>query len=225
MKSLKIISTYLLLAAFSMHVAHAAQKAGNVKVIKGDVTATLENETRNLSKGDAIFSNDKITTEKGAIIELAFVDDSKFLLGPDSQMSIDKFNYKKNSTSNSFSSRLLKGSFRFVTGLIARYRPDSMAVNTPVATIGIRGTTVAVEATETSATIILDKEEDSNKKTAIEVSNEFGSVFIDEQGYGTEIPDAQSPPSPPRRMRLQTVNNLMRSLQSVQRVNIPRPRM
>ncbi|MCZ6802588.1 MAG: hypothetical protein O7D86_01265 [Proteobacteria bacterium] len=58
----------------------------------------------------------------------------------------------------------------------------------------------------------------------IEVYNEFGSVIIDEAGYGTEIPDEFSPPSPPRRMRLRTITNLMRSLQSIQRINTPRPR-
>ena len=100
-----------------------------------------------------------------------------------------------------------------------------MEISTAVATIGIRGTQVVGEADATSATIILIEPEDKSRKSAIDVYNDFGKVSIDEPGYGTEIPDANSPPSPPRRMRLSTINNLTRSLQNVNRVNVPRPRV
>ena len=99
-----------------------------------------------------------------------------------------------------------------------------MRVETVVATIGIRGTNVIGEVDATSATIILLEPEDTSRKTAIEVSNSYGTVKIDKPGYGTEIPDEFSPPSPPRRMPLQTINNLMRFMQSIQRINLPRPR-
>ena len=99
-----------------------------------------------------------------------------------------------------------------------------MTVDTTVATIGIRGTNVIGKVDSTSVTIILMKPEDASLKTAIVVSNSYGEVTIDEPDYGTEIPDEFSPPSPPRRMRLQTINNLMRSMQSIQRINLPRPR-
>ncbi len=219
-----IIRYFCLLILLALgSVAHAATKAGKVETLKGKVKATLEQETRTLSKGDDVFANDLITTEPGALVELKFVDDSKFLVGPDSEMKVDKFSYNKPDTENKLSTKLLKGTFRFVTGLIARYKPESMEVSTAVATIGIRGTTVAVVASATAATVVLEEPEDKTRKTAIEVSNQFGSVTIDEPGYGTEIPDEFSPPSPPQRMRLRTINNLMRSLQSIQRVNIPRP--
>ena len=118
--------------------------------------------------------------------------------------------------------KILKGTFRFVTGLVAKKKPEAMSVHTSVATVGIRGTQVIGEVDETSATIILIEPEDTSRKSAIVVSNSFGTVAIDEPGYGTEIPDEFSPPSPPRRMRLQTINNLMRSMRSIRRINVPR---
>ena len=48
-----------------------------------------------------------------------------------------------------------------------------------------------------------------------------GGEVLDEAGYGTEIPDANSPPSPPRRMRLRSIANLTRTLQSVGRIRLP----
>ena len=203
----------------------AANQAGHVEQIKGTAWAQIAaEEARKLEKKSPIYVNDKITTEADSTVQLRFEDNTKFFIGTDSEMSIEKFLYKQSDQENSFSTRILKGTFRFVTGLIAREKPESMEVNTTVATIGIRGTHVVGEADSTSATIILMEPEDTARKTIIEVYNKYGSVTIDEPGYGTDIPDEFSPPSPPRRMRLQTINNLMRSIQSIQRMNIPRPR-
>ncbi len=218
---LKPVVTFILF--ISCLLAYAVEPAGTIENLKGGVIAELDGETRDLSEGDDVFPNDHIVTQKKSLAEIKFVDESSFILGPNSEFKIDKFSYNKPDTENSFSTKLIKGTFRFVTGLIARYKPDSMEVSTAVATIGIRGTNVSAEVDATSATIVLEEPEDEAKKTAIEVSNQYGKVYIDQPGYGTEIPDQYSPPSPARRMRLRTIDNLMRSLQSVHRVNIPRP--
>jgi len=206
--------------------AYAADSAGEVVVIKGAAWAQPVGEAaRKLEKGALIYQSDVIKTEKDSAVQVLFNDQTKFFLGANSEMSIDKFNNQFSAGEKGFSTRVLKGTFRFVSGLIARKKPEAMEVNTSVATIGIRGTHVVGEVNATSATIILIEPEDTTRKTSIEVSNQYGSVLIDEPGYGTEIPDEFSPPSPPRRMRLETINNIVRSMQSIQRINIPRPRM
>jgi hypothetical protein len=119
--------------------------------------------------------------------------------------------------------RVLNGAFRFTTGLIAKARSRAMLVRTgAVATIGIRGTTVAGEVVGESATIVLLDPEDGATASAIEVGNDHGSVVIDQPGYGTTVPDANSPPTPPQRMRLRAIDNLIRSIQSSQRISVPR---
>ena len=212
---------YLLLSLPLLCVA--ADPAGKIETLKGNVMAELNGQKRTLSEGDSVYPNEMISTERKSLAEIQFIDKSNFILGPDTDFKIDQFAYNEPEKENSFSTKLVKGTFRFVTGLIARYKPDSMQVSTAVATIGIRGTEVSAEANADSATIILEEPKDKNRKTAIEVSNQYGTVLIDEPGYGTEIPDANSPPSPPRRMRLRTIDNLMRNMQTIQRVNIPRP--
>lgn len=203
----------------------AADIAAYADDVKGTVWAQVAGEVaRKLKNGSPIYIGDNIKTESNSTILIKFKDDTKFYLGAETVMDIDTFIYKKSGQEDSISSRIIKGTFRFVTGLIARNKPESMEVSTAVATIGIRGTNVVGEADATSATIILIEPENSQRQSIIEVSNQFGSVIIDEPGYGTEIPDEFSPPSPPRRMRLQTINNIMRSIQSIQRINIPRPR-
>ena len=204
----------------------AANIAGKVESLKGTATAQKSGEqARQLQIESPIYTTDVISTDSKSTVELRFEDNTKFFIGTDSELSIEKFIYQEAEEENSFSARVIKGTFRFVTGIIAKDKPESMEVNTAVATIGIRGTNVIGEADATSSTIILMEPENATRKSIILVSNQYGSVTIDEPGYGTEIPDQFSPPSPPRRMRLQTINNLMRSIQSIQRMNIPRPRM
>ena len=224
---LRNIFMICILLSVSMNgVVRAAERAGKVEEVQGAVRAQTGAEApRKLEKDAVFFVTDRITTEAGSSVKLLFDDNTNFDIGNESELVVDKFAYHKPAETNSFSSRILKGTFRFVTGLIAKEKPEDMEVKTTVAIIGIRGTQVIGETTSTSATIILLEPEDKSRKSSIQVANQFGSVIIDEPGYGTEIPDEHSPPSPPRRMRLETINNLTRSLQSIQRINIPRPRM
>jgi hypothetical protein len=118
-----------------------------------------------------------------------------------------------------------------VSGLIARNKRQNVRITTAVATIGIRGTHFEGEVTErqekggktvdASAKVALLEPEGSDAGNAIVVENKFGSVVIDKPGYGTEIPDEKSPPSPVKRMQLQTIDNLLRALRTPARTGGP----
>ena len=60
--------------------------------------------------------------------------------------------------------------------------------------------------------------------TAIEVYNDFGQVTIDEPGFGTEVADSKTAPTPAKRMKLRTIDNIMRSMSSITRT-FSRPRI
>ena len=206
--------------------AWAATTAGQAETVKGTASAQSGAETaRTLEKGAAFFVSDVIRTESNSAAKLKFADETVFFLGEESELSVEKFSYQDPAQENGMTSRIVKGTFRFVSGLIASEKPEAMEVNTSVATIGIRGTNVAGKADATSATVILLEPEGDPTPTSIVVANQYGSVSINQPGYGTEVPDQFSPPSPPRRMKLDAINSILRSLQSVQRVNIPQPRM
>ncbi len=228
----QLSAIFILLGLFYSGIACAQIKAGGVTELSGQVWAQTKGQRqRQLGINDPVFEHDMISTERYSSIKIKLRDESRFELGPEARFEIKEFRYKQKKEEaeeeeeESVSMSILRGAFRFVSGLIAKKKPRSMSVSTTVATIGIRGTDVVGEVTATSAIIILKEPEDPTQKTAIEVSNKFGTVTIDEPGYGTEIPDEFSPPSPPRRMRLQTITNIMRSMQTIQRINVPRPRM
>lgn len=210
-----------LLAMLCAGTAQAQDTAAEVIAAQGVVSAvSAAGVTRQIAQGAPVFQGDRIDTGADATVAMRFTDGSRFDLAANSSMSVDNYAYSDNAQQSSFSSSIFKGAFRFVSGLIASRRSRAMGVRTPVATIGIRGTNVAGEVDATSARIMLLEPEDQ-RPTSIEVSNAFGSVVVDEPGYGTEVPDANSPPSPPQRMELRTIQNLMRTLQSVGRIRPP----
>lgn len=201
-------------------VEAAAPSVGRVSRVTGDQVSSAQAQgapARKLAAGDSVFAGERIRTGAGTILQIEFVDKSRFTLGPNTEFEVEQY------LEEAFHSRVFKGAFRFVSGLIARKQPKSMLVSVPVATIGIRGTQVEGEVTErqekdgkmvdASARIALLEPEGSDAN-AIIVQNKFGSVVIDQPGYGTEIPDEKSPPSPVRRMQLRTIDNVLRTLRT-----------
>lgn len=227
------------LSPFAVQAADTVSSAGTVAKMTGDNVAEArqtDGKSRKLAVGDAVYSGEHIWTDKGTSVHIQFADESKFALGPNTEFVIDKFKYTKGAEDDAFHSRIVKGVFRFVSGLIAHGKGRDMQVRARVATIGIRGTQVEGEVSDrqevdgktidASAKIVLMEPEEEGKQTSIVVSNEFGSVVIDKPGYGTEIPDEKSPPSPVRKMQLRTVENVLRALRnSVRQSGTARPRM
>ena len=221
--TMNLIITCLFMLA-SMNIV-AADLAAQVTSIQGKAwVQKLDEPPRPLNKGDSVFAEERINTDANSRLNLLFTDGSKFDLREQTTLEITEYRYRNAQHQDSFTTRVFKGTFRFFTGLIVNDNPRAMEVNLPVATIGIRGTHVVGEATATSARVVLLKPEKPKPSTSVEVYNQFGSVTIDKAGYGTEIPDEFSPPSPVRRMQMRTIDNLIRSIQRSQRIRIPRPR-
>jgi hypothetical protein len=217
------------LSAATPATASAPAPAGTVGSLKGKVWIQGDQ----VKEGDPVFAGSEIKTGSNSKAVIRFTDDSMFALGPNSQMAVNDFRYKQDADDNIISTNILKGSFRFISGLIAKKKPASMSVKLgSVATIGIRGTHVAGEVTERTEekeafaqVILMEPEDDPAKPTAILVSNGYGSVVVDQPGYGTEIPDEHSPPGAVRKMQVRTIENITRALRNATPKSIPKPRM
>lgn len=203
--------------------AVAADAAARAVELEGRVLAVgADGRTRTLQRDGEVFAGDTVATLGRARTLLLFRDQSKYELGADTRMRIATFSYGNSVKEPEASTEIVKGLFRYVSGLIAKSRPRSIAIRTAVATIGIRGTHVIGEVTETSAKIGLLPPEEGSEPSAIEVSNPHGSVTIDRPNHVTDVPDASSPPSPPRPMDLRAMSRNLRAVQTMRRVIVPR---
>lgn len=82
---------------------------------------------------------DNVQTGKKSQLQVLLLDKSVFTVGANARLTIDRYVYDPAGT-RSFSATIAKGAFRFMSG-----RPDrgsDSSLNTPVATIGIRGTII-----------------------------------------------------------------------------------
>jgi hypothetical protein len=110
------------------------------------VQASLGSQSGGAKIGDSIYLGDVVSTGSDGRVGISFNDGTAFDLSPNARMVMNEFIYDPNSKSNSSLLSLTKGTFTFVAGKIAK--SGDMKVNTPVATMGIRGTTPRVEIAE-----------------------------------------------------------------------------
>lgn len=183
--------------------------AARVSVVVGKVLAEDGTTSRILETGAAVYEGSVIKSAKKSRATLIFTDGSELIVGPSSEATITSYSF--GSTAARMSLSLVKGAFRFLSGVIGKTRHDDVSILAPVATIGIRGTHFGAEVGADSATVLLLDQPDGTAN-AVEVSNAYGAVVLDQPGYGTHIPDAHSPPSPPKRLRLNAVERLSRNV-------------
>lgn len=121
--------------------AHAEGEAGIVLFANGDVTATSQNGVaRELKRRSPVYAGDSLRTGAGARAQVRFTDGGIVALKPASELRIDDYAYRAGSSEQKSILSLLKGGFRTMTGAIGKQTRSDYRVNTPVATIGIRGT-------------------------------------------------------------------------------------
>ncbi|MBV0911771.1 Ig-like domain-containing protein [Anianabacter salinae] len=121
-----------------------ANPIGQVETINGDGSVQRADGTvENLSLGTLVYENDVVQTGNGATVAITFVDGTIFSLASGSRMLLDELIYDPDGSDNSGVFNLIEGSFVFIAGQAAK--TGGMEVNTPTATMGIRGTTVKVD--------------------------------------------------------------------------------
>lgn len=111
--------------------------------IKGEVNAINRADKnakeRPLSLGKAVYNSDSISSEKDSYALLLFPDGQKVTLQADSELDIKQYNYQIKGKKDQVLMRLATGGLRALTGSIGKNDHSAYALDTPVATIGIRG--------------------------------------------------------------------------------------
>lgn len=124
---------------------------GKVSLLKGNSVAVRANQTLSLSNGMDIEKKDTIKTAKETQIQLIFEDKTVITLGSESEFSIEEY---LNDTKNPKAKfKFNQGTFKSITGQIGKTAPENFILETKTATIGIRGTIVLGNLSETGDSI------------------------------------------------------------------------
>jgi len=116
-------------------------EVGITDVVERTAVGTVAEQSRNLQITDTIFFNEVVATGPDSATRVSFLDDSSLSLGPSSQVVIDRFIYNPEQGTGELALSLTAGVFRFASGTL---ESSSYSIDTPVGTIGVRGTVIEV---------------------------------------------------------------------------------
>jgi len=125
--------------------SHAQAVAGVVKKKEGTVEIVRNGQATPAEVGTKVQAGDLLKTSKDSSVGLMLKDESRMSLGPNSQVSLDKFGFNANTYSGNIFISVVKGTFAMISGLVVKNNPANSQVKTPTSTAGIRGTTFVVE--------------------------------------------------------------------------------
>ncbi|SHN77109.1 autotransporter-associated beta strand repeat-containing protein [Bradyrhizobium erythrophlei] len=123
--------------------AGGSQVIGHVTKLVGTATATRNGVSIILNNGDNVEKGDVVQSGADSTLGITFIDGTVFGLSSNSRMVLNEMVYDPNGSNNSSLLSLVAGTITFVAGETAKH--GDMKVDTPVATMGIRGTAVLVE--------------------------------------------------------------------------------
>ncbi len=149
---------------------------GSAVTVVNYVTASLETdgEPRQLSSGDDVRQQELIETDADSRSEIELNDRTKLALGPGSRLLLDKFVYDPDISGGAIVMNLVKGTFRFITGIAVK---PAYVIRMPAASITVRGTIFDVYVENARETLLLLIE------GGVEVCTQSGKCLVhDEPG-------------------------------------------
>ena len=123
--------------------ASAGKVIGHVTKLTGSASAIRNGVSIILNNGDNVEKGDVVQSGSNSTLGITFIDGTVFGLASNARMVLNEMVYDPNGSNNSSLLSLVAGTITFVAGETAKH--GDMKVDTPVATMGIRGTAVLVE--------------------------------------------------------------------------------
>ena len=181
---------------------------------QSNTPASIQRKTQTLTgaKGTGVEMDDAVKTSQGKV-GITFADNTKVQVNENSKLVIDDFVYDpKNKDAGKLALNMAGGTVRYASGAIAKNNPSKVAINTPTATIAVRGTdfTATVDELGASTIILLPSCVDKIKTLAqldpkdkncvtgiIDVITDAGIVTLDKPFQATRVESRSQQPTKP----------------------------
>jgi hypothetical protein len=130
--------------------AHAQTRIGEAILIKNEVVNAAT--TGQINVGDGVLRDETVQTGADSAARLVMADSTNLSLGANASLKLDRSVFNDEHGYRDIAIRLTTGAFRFVTG---HSEKAAYKITTPLATIGVRGTTLDVLSQNGRSTIVL----------------------------------------------------------------------
>lgn len=138
MRYRQILALWLLFSA--LPVLADSSVIGYVKVLKGEASLTLADKTQQAELGSPIHLGEQLSTSHDGELGVTFKDETILSLGPDTSVTVTEFIYDPAKAELKLTAKMLKGALQYISGVIAKLKPEAVTIQTPSGYIGVRGT-------------------------------------------------------------------------------------
>jgi len=170
---------------------------GEVTYLKGDGMLSRLKEEYELAEKLGVESNDLIETGNG-LTSITFEDNTQVRIKENSKLVIDDFVYDtKPKSVNRLALKVAIGTVRYASGGIAKNNAKDVDIQTPVATIAVRGTEFSMVVNEIGGSTVILLPNFDGTVGEIEVITLAGSVVMNQPFMATHVDSANSIPTRP----------------------------
>lgn len=147
---MKLVFWAICLALLNLSSAFADEAAvvGHIQTMKDSVTIVRAKALIAGAPGVEIRQGDLLRTGKPGAVGLVFLDNSTVSLGSGSELLVSEYVFEPREGKFALVVRMIKGSFAYVSGMMSKLAPDAIRLQTPEATIAVRGTKLLIEVEE-----------------------------------------------------------------------------
>ncbi len=183
--ALIVLTTPLIAGA----AAQDTDRVGLVNKVENEAQVISASGATTATVGTPVHMKDELRTGANGRLQVTFRDNTVLTLGEHASVVIDRYIYDPDHGIGETVLQATKGAFRFATGRIKELKDHKIAVSTPVADIGVRGTEFWGGPLDKYGVLLLEGE--------VAVSNQAGSVVLSKPGQGTDIPSPLDAPGAP----------------------------
>lgn len=128
-----------------------AEKVGQAVKINTLVTGAEGKKTT----GDAVYRDERVRANATGLGQFEFDDGTKLAIGPNANVTIDKYVLGEGGQLKKLTIRATKGSFRFIGG---HSSSKAYTIITPAGTLGVRGTAAEVQVLPDGSVMVVQLE-------------------------------------------------------------------
>jgi hypothetical protein len=184
---------------------------GSVTEQKGNASITRNKSSIEVKKNTSVDSMDLVQTGNG-VVGISFEDNTQVRVTENSKLVIDDFVYDpKNKSAGKLGLKVAMGTVRYASGSIAHNNPSKVAINTPTATIAVRGTAFSMTVDEIGQSMIILLPNKDGSVGEIEVQTAMGSVVLNQAFQATVTTSNEVKPLKPVVLLLNesAINNML----------------
>ncbi len=176
--------------AFTTEIGEISELRGN-----GEITRVNSTNSFTAEIDSDIFSFDDVRTGNGRLA-IEFLDSSIVKLTEHSKLIIDEYIYDPDPAKSKMALNMASGTARFISGAFGKINKENITINTPTATIGIRGTDFTTTVDELGRSlVILLPDENGDSSGEITVTTAAGVEILNEAFQATMVSAWEQPPT------------------------------